>query len=138
MQSVKGYTLIIALMQCWTVSSCQTPSLGMVKEDTQFWASSLTKLSFFMLPLTHLFHVFLPLPLLFVPSTCNSLHADTQSRTTVRRKDLSNPYVSLSYAQTLWTQAKKTCHPSNKTCQPTLTYPSGLAWWHQRPAPLMI
>jgi len=28
---------------------------------------------------THSFHIFLPLPLLFVPSTCNSLHADTQS-----------------------------------------------------------
>src|SRR5664279_667540 len=47
-------------------------------------ASSFFSINFFMSFATHSFHVFLPLPLPFFPSTSILLHADTQSSVSLR------------------------------------------------------
>jgi len=66
MYSIKDPILITARRLCWTVFSCQTPPVILL-----------------MSTFTQAFHVFLPLPLLFAPSTSNYLHADTQSLLTI-------------------------------------------------------
>jgi len=69
---------------------------------SRLWESSLTKLtklSLFMSSFTHSFNVFLLLHLPFVPSTCNSLHADTQSLLCLRYTwpyHLSRPRLATS------------------------------------------
>jgi len=77
----KRLQLITALRQCWTVCSCQTSSFISI---LSIILETLTQPSLFFSTFTHSFLVFQPLPLLFVPSICNSQHADTQSLLSLR------------------------------------------------------
>jgi len=88
-QCIKDHTLITALRQCW---SCETPPL--ISNMNMFFEYSLLMSTF-----THSFHIFLPPPLIFIPSTSNSLHAYTQSLLSLRSTcpyHLSRPYFIIS------------------------------------------
>jgi len=76
-QSIKDHTLMTALRQCWTVTSCQTTLLilimGIILDQSKTFHVNL--------------HTLLPrlstYPLTLVPLTCNSLHVEgTKSKGT--------------------------------------------------------
>jgi len=63
MQSVKDNFLLIALRQCWTVSSCQTTSSYMealfisIRRMSPFWPQLLMMISLVITPGLYLHHV---------------------------------------------------------------------------------
>jgi len=90
---------------------------------SQIWATPLTKPSLFISTFTHSFHVFLPIPLHFVPSASSSLHADTQSLLSYTFNMSVPSFVSSTAYHLIYTHNSQTVHQLSRS-YPIPKYPT--------------